>query len=92
MENDRVLDLQLWWHEFIGRQISEHDKQAAGAFLIDYPRLGLDGIKARIIQHALWRVEHNKPALGKLEFYRDTLKEQETFLADQGVTRPRVAI
>jgi hypothetical protein len=87
--NDPVLQLQIWWHEFIGRQISEHDKQAAEAFVFDYQRLGLDGIKARIIQHAAWRVENKKPTLGKLEFYRDTLREQETFLADQDIPRPR---
>lgn len=87
--DDPVAQLQLWWHEFVGRQISEHDKQAAAAFIVDYPRLGLDGIKARIIEHAAWRVENRKPPLGKLEFYRDTLRDREAHLADMGMMKPR---
>lgn len=90
LEDDPVLQLQVWWQEFIGRQISEHDRQAAAVFLVDCPRLGLAGIQARITAHAQWRTENGKKPLGKLEFYRDTLRDQEEHLADSGVTRPRV--
>lgn len=81
--------LAVWWQEFNGGQITEHDKQAAAAFIVDCPRLQLDGIKARITEHAAWRAENGKRPLGKLEFYRDALREQETHLADAGVLRPR---
>jgi len=88
-DEDPVLQLQVWWQEFNGGRISEHDKQAAAALIVDCQRLGLAGITARITEHAEWRTKNGKKPLGKLEFYRDTLRDQENHLADSGVLRPR---
>lgn len=88
-EGDPATELLLWWHGFIGRQISEDDRIAAPGLLEEYPRLGLAGIKARIVEHAEWRIGEEKDPIRTLQGYRYTLAREEIHLADRGVLKPR---
>lgn len=75
--------------ELMGRTLSGAEVRAAERLAVEAPRLTPEAALERMAERKSWLAKHGKPPYRTLDPYVRSAIEEDHYLADQGVTRPR---